>query len=239
MKKEEKNYPDRTPTGVQGFDELIGGGLIKNSVNVVLGGPGAGKTTFLFQYLWNGVTKYNENGMYLSLEPEVVDLFEDAKQYGFDFAKLDATGKCKFVKISPNEDMKKIKEGLMILIQKYNIKRIAIDPISVLAFSIEKDNDVRETLFDFVSVLKRLGATVILAEETSEAGAENMSLGNENQRTQFIKFLADCLINLYSSGLGGVADRAVRISKMRRTAHARGPIPFEITNSGIKISKLQ
>lgn len=237
MTKERPKDSKRTPTGIPGFDELVGGGLIKDSVNVLLGGPGAGKTTFLFQFLWNGVTKFNENGLYISFEPEVIDLFEDAKQYGLDFVKLDATGKCKFIKISPNESMDKIKKGLLTVISKYNIKRIAIDPISVLAFSLEKEHQVRETIFDLVSLLKRLGATVILADETSEATSDNMSLGNESQRTQFIKFLSDCLINLYSSGLGGVADRAVRISKMRRTAHTRGPVPFEITNSGIKVLK--
>lgn len=237
MIKEGSKNSNRTPTGIPGFDELVGGGLIKDSVNVLLGGPGAGKTTFLFQFLWNGVNKYNENGLYLSFEPEVTDLFEDAKQYGWDFTKLDATGKCKFIKISPNEKIEVIKQGLWKIISKYKIKRIAIDPISVLAFSLEKENKVRETIFDLVSLLKRLGATIILADETSEAGSDSMSLGNESQRTQFVKFLSDCLINLYSSGLGGVADRAVRISKMRRTAHVRGPVPFEITNSGIKVLK--
>ena len=43
------------------------------------------------------------------------------------------------------------------------------------------------------------------------------------------------IVNLYSSGLGGVSDRAVRITKMRRTNHKRGPVPFKITDDGIKV----
>ena len=39
------------------------------------------------------------------------------------------------------------------------------------------------------------------------------------------------------SGLGGESDRALRITKMRRTDHYRGPIPMEITNQGIKLTK--
>ena len=54
-------------------------------------------------------------------------------------------------------------------------------------------------------------------------------------RSQFTRFLTDGVIDLYSSGLGGVSDRAVRIIKMRRTNHSRGPIPMHITNEGIVV----
>jgi circadian clock protein KaiC len=227
---------ERCETGIPGFDKLCSGGLVRNSVNAVLGGPGAGKTTFLLQFLYNGATMYNENGIYLSFEPDVMDLYQDALALGMDFMKLEKDGKCKFIKMSPRSDVREIKDELMKVISKNEIKRICIDPISIFSISSNKETDLRETVFDLTSLLKRLKVTVLLADETIEGTLEAGSLGEGGFDARPIKFLSDGLINLYTSGLGGGSDRAVRISKMRRTAHVRGPISFQLTNSGFKIT---
>ena len=67
----------RCPTGVPGFDDLCDGGFYRDSINAVLGGPGSGKSTFLLQFLYNGVVDYNENGLYVSFEPFVEDIYAD------------------------------------------------------------------------------------------------------------------------------------------------------------------
>jgi KaiC/GvpD/RAD55 family RecA-like ATPase len=90
-------------------------------------------------------------------------------------------------------------------------------------------------IFDLISMLKRMEITVLIADEAFDGNSEEFELGNGNIRTQFIKYLSDGLIGFYSSGLGGTSDRALRIIKMRRTNHTRGPVPFQITNSGIKV----
>jgi len=227
---------ERCPTGIPGFDAISKGGFVRNSVNVVLGGPGAGKSTFLLQFLWNGVNMFDEPGVYVSFEPDIENIFLDALTFGWDFKDLDRSGKCKFVKFSPKTSIRDIKEELTALVAKHGIKRIALDPISVLTMSLGADKDIRGTIYELTSLLKRLNVTTLLADETVDGGTEEFSLGEEETRTQFMKFLSDGLINFYSSGLGGSSDRAVRITKMRRTNHLRGPIPFEITNSGIEVS---
>ena len=54
---------DRCPTGIVGFDKICQGGFVRNSDNLIVGGPGSGKSTFLLQFLWNGVSQFNENGL--------------------------------------------------------------------------------------------------------------------------------------------------------------------------------
>ena len=51
------------PTGVEGLDELISGGLPKGRVILVVGGPGAGKTILASQFLYKGITDFNENAV--------------------------------------------------------------------------------------------------------------------------------------------------------------------------------
>ena len=226
---------ERCQTGIAGFDELCDGGLIKNSVNAILGGPGSGKTIFSLQFLINGVEKYNENGLYISFEADVLDIYRDAIAFGWDLEKLDSTDKCKFLKISPETDANDLKKELTKLIAKYKIKRICIDPITLFGLTENNMGKVRELVFDVTSLLKRMEVTVLLASETASSDTEEVGMTGSDVRSQYIKFLSDAIIDLYSSGLGGLSDRAVRISKMRRTAHFRGPVPMEISKQGIKV----
>jgi circadian clock protein KaiC len=226
---------DRCKTGIAGFDKLCEGGFVRNSVNVILGGPGAGKTTFLMQFLWNGVNDFNENGAYVSFEPDVLDLMEDAKTYGWNFAKLDAKGKCKFIRLSPKTTISELKTQFTDIVSKYDIQRLCIDPISVLSMNLDKESQIRETIFDLTSLLKRLKVTVLVAEETDEGDTSSASLGTGIDRTHLVKFLSDGVVNFYSVGLGGATDRALRVSKMRRTDQVRGPVPFKISGKGIEV----
>ena len=67
----------RIKTGVPGFDKLIEGGLIQNSVNLLSGGTGTGKTIFCLQFLYSGAKESNEKGIYISFEESSEDLKSD------------------------------------------------------------------------------------------------------------------------------------------------------------------
>ena len=226
---------ERCPSGIAGFDRMCQGGFIKNSTNLLIGGPGSGKTTFLLQFLWNGCQLYGENGLYVSFEPDILEVFKDALSFGWDFSKLDATNKCKMIRMSPKISQKEVSSELMDMVSKYDIKRVCFDPVTVFAMHIEKESEIRERVFELASLLKRLNVTVILSDEDA-SDSVNMITASEITRTNALKFTADSVSTLYSSGLGGVSDRAARIIKMRRTNHIRGPVPLEITNAGIKVT---
>ncbi len=227
---------ERCQTGIPGFDGLCDGGLVRNSVNAILGGPGAGKTIFMVQFLVNGATKFNENGLYVSFEIGFEDLYKDAIAFGWDLEKMDGQDKIKFLRISPETDVTELKKELTKLVTKYKIRRVCVDPITLFGLGENNLGKVRETIFDVTSMLKRMDVTVLLASETASADTEEVGFGGgTDAKSQYVKFLSDGIVDLYSSGLGGVSDRAVRISKMRRTAHYRGPAPMEITKAGIKV----
>ena len=225
----------RCPTGITGFDNLCQGGFYRNSINTVLGGPGSGKTTFLLQFLWNGIKMYDEKGLYISFEAHDEDVFQDAKSYGWDFLKLSSEGKFKFLRIFPKTTIEDLRHQVEKLVLSNNLSRVCIDPIGILSMRLKDEAIIREAIYDLTTMLKRLDITTVVADETVEGTIDNYSLGNDETRTQSIKFLCDGLINLYSSGLGGESDRAVRITKMRRTDHVRGPVPFKITDKGIVV----
>ena len=58
----------KTPTGVEGFDAITGGGLPRNRTSLIFGGPGSGKTVFALQTLVNGARKFGEPGIFVAFE---------------------------------------------------------------------------------------------------------------------------------------------------------------------------
>ena len=225
---------ERCATGINGFDSACQGGFIRNSTNVLIGGAGSGKTTFLLQFLWNGATKFNEPGIYCSFEPDIVETLKDGSAFGWDFSKLNEQDKVKFLKFSPRTSIEELKSELTKLIARYQIRRICFDPVSVLSLNLNDEGKIRETMFELASLMKRLNVTSILADESIEPTAVQMT-ELEWSKTDIIRFLADSVTIFYEAGLSGVSDRALRISKMRRTSHIRKPLGMSITNKGIEV----
>ncbi|MCK4650022.1 hypothetical protein KAT36_02210 [Candidatus Pacearchaeota archaeon] len=223
---------DRCPTGVVGFDKICRGGFVRNSDNLVVGGPGSGKSTFLLQFLWNGATQFGENGLYCSFEPDIAETLNDAMAYGWDFSKLSSEGKIKFMRFSPQTSIEELKKELMKVIAQNSIKRICFDPISVLALNLNDKGKIRETIFELSSLIKRLKVTTIFVDESLE-GEMGLTRDGEWTKTDILRFLSDSVTVFYESGIAGVGDRAVRIVKMRRTAHERKAVGMKIGDSGI------
>jgi circadian clock protein KaiC len=226
---------DRCPTGIIGFDKICQGGLVRNSTNVILGGPGSGKTTFLLQFLYNGSMNFNENGLYCSFEPDIIETLRDAMAFGWDFTKLNEQNKIKFLKFSPQTSIKDLKSEITKFITQYNVKRICFDPISVIGLNLSDEGKIRELIFELASLTKRLNVTTVFADESQENESMDSIELVSWSKTDIMRFLSDSVINFYDANWAGVGDRALRIVKMRRTAHHRKPVAMRITNQGMEV----
>ncbi|MCX6709397.1 MAG: AAA family ATPase [Candidatus Woesearchaeota archaeon] len=220
----------RVATGIPGFDSMIGGGFLPNSVNLLSGGTGTGKTLFAMQFLYNGAMK-GESGLFISMEEDLSDLKDDAKAMGWDFDKLEKEERVSFIYVYPY-NISDFQSQLISQITDKNAKRVVIDSTSVFGMALEDEYEVRKQLYTFASQLKRLNCTTILTSEIVGDTALG-SPSNSLSRFGVEEFVSDSVIVFYYSGLGGEGDRAFRIMKMRRTDHAKGVIPFKITEKGI------
>jgi len=226
---------DRCPTGIVGFDKICQGGFVRNSDNLSVGGPGTGKSTFLMQFLWNGVTKFNENGLYCSFEPDIIDTLNDAMAHGWDFSRLSEEGRVKFMRFAPQTSIDELKKELTKMISQNNIKRICFDPISVLALNLNDAGKIRQTIFDLSALMKRLKVTTVFVDES----LEDMWSANNGDwtKTDILRFLSDSVTVFYEFGVAGGGDRAMRIAKMRRTSHDRKAFPMKMTARGIEVGE--
>jgi circadian clock protein KaiC len=225
---------DRCPTGIVGFDKLCDGGFVRNSDNLIVGGPGSGKSTFLLQFLWNGAVKFEENGLYCSFEPDIVDTLNDAMAHGWDFSKLSEEGKMSFMRFSPQTSIDELKMELTRVISRNNVRRICFDPISVLALNLNDQGKIRQTIYALSNLMKRLKVTTVFADESLE-GEMNWTSGDDWTKTDILRFLSDSVSIFYESPIAGKGDRAVRIAKMRRTSHERAAVGMKIVDDGVRI----
>jgi circadian clock protein KaiC len=228
------NNEERVATGIQGFDNLCEGGLIRDNIHLVLGNAGSGKTTFCTQFLFNGVTKYSENGLFISFEQNINDLMRTSEKFGMNFKDLEKQNKCFFIKIDPTMTLKDLQKELIKKVTKYDIKRIVFDPINVFVLELPKEVSLRRQLYSFFDLLRQLNVCVLVS---GESDGEKGDVPIISEEIFFSKYLSDSIIELYSSGIGGAGDRAIRIQKMRTTNNFRGPVGMTITNKGIKITK--
>src|SRR4030065_1823608 len=78
----------KSPTGIQGFDEITGGGLPPGRPTLVCGSAGCGKTLFGMEFLVRGATQFNEPGVFMSFEETNEELTKNVASLGFDLEDL-------------------------------------------------------------------------------------------------------------------------------------------------------
>jgi KaiC/GvpD/RAD55 family RecA-like ATPase len=246
----------RCRTGIKGFDELIEGGIPEGSAVLFTGNPGTGKTIFALEFLYNGATKFNEKGLYVSFEERADEIKSQAKQFGWDFEKLEKAKKVQILSISVADITSETAQDIINICRKDGIKRLAIDSISTIAinapiYATHKELTVRDVLkedvffsppimgemivkrfiYTFIDNLKDLQSTTkMLVSESTESGAfpENA----------LAEFLADGVIHITFESMGGAYSRSLLIRKMRQTKNDEDIHPVEIAKSGIIVHSL-
>src|SRR5690349_15845797 len=79
---------EKAPTGVNGLDEVLSGGLPRGRPTLVCGGAGCGKTLFSMQFLVRGALQYGEPGVFIAFEERTDDLVTNVASLGFDLDDL-------------------------------------------------------------------------------------------------------------------------------------------------------
>ena len=220
---------DRVKTGIEGMDEMLHGGIPSGRHVALYGGPGAGKTSFCFEFLYQGA-KMGENGLYVSLEETAEDIVENMRSTFpllSDTAQLVEEKKLEILK--PDKlDLEDVANILEDRITTNGIKRAVIDSATMIRLSFKTEVEYRQTLFEFLSLLRNLDVTTITTVEANSARREEMRFDIEH-------FVMDGIINLYNLDRDDRRVRALEVFKMRGTDHSRDLVPFKVTPNGIKV----
>lgn len=215
----------RISTGIPKMDSLLEGGLLENTVTMITGGTGTGKTIFCLQFLWEGLQK-GEPCVYLSLEEDAEEIKSDAMMFGWDLDKYEKKGLFRIMFHDPFET--DVSSVLVNQIDYIKAKRLIVDSISMLGLYMKDKATVRKQLGKLMKSVKNAGCTSLVTSEIMEDSKALSRFGVE-------EFVVDGVIILNYLGIGDEANRSIQIRKMRRTSHGKDIYPFKINEKGIVI----
>jgi KaiC/GvpD/RAD55 family RecA-like ATPase len=236
---------DHIQTGITGLDLMLGGkGIPRGHTVLVNGGPGSGKTTFAIQYLFQGATQFEENGLYITLDENPGDIKKNMLNYGWDLEQLEREIKLTFVNVSPVRDVPSDKVGLIQLgmtefklvklleairegIEEVQAKRVVIDPITMFMLQYPDETERIHAMRDLIAELRKTDCTHILISELRGTGLE--------REYQFEEYLSQGVILLRTFLRESKIIRMLQIEKMRGLDVDTQPRPYEITENGIEV----
>jgi circadian clock protein KaiC len=225
----------KTPTGIQGLDEVCGGGLPRGRPTLVCGGAGCGKTLLAMEFLVRGVTQYGEPGVFMAFEETARELTENVRSLGFHLDDLVDQKKIviDFVRVERNEieetgeyDLEALFIRLGHAIDSIKAKRVVLDTIETLFSGLSNAAIVRAELRRLFRWLKDKNVTAIV---TGERGDGTLT------RHGLEEYVSDCVILLDHRVNEQVSTRRLRIVKYRGSAHGTNEFPFLIDESGFSV----
>ena len=225
----------KCPTGIEGLDEITGGGLPRGRPSLVCGGPGCGKTLLAMEFLIHGALRFDEPGVFVSFEESAEELATNVASLGFDVPALIKAQKLAVKKIHLDRNDIEVAgeydlEGLFIqlgsAVEALSAKRIVLDTIEALFGGFPNDAILRSELQRLFRWLKDRGLTAVI---TGERGEKTLT------RHGLEEYVADCVMVLDHRLADQIATRRMRILKYRGSLHGADEYPFLIDEQGFSV----
>lgn len=230
---------EKLPTGIEGFDQITGGGLPRGRMTLVMGGPGCGKTIFALQTLVNGARRWGERGIFVTFEENPQQIVANAATFGWDLPALekkelfflDACLAPETVKAG-QFDLTGLLAGVKANAEKAGAKRIVFDGIDMLLTLLANPAAERQEIHRLHQWLLDSGLTGIMTAKSREGD----SLAEEAY--DFMQYMVDCSIVLKHHHIDNIAVRGVRVIKYRGSAFSANEDPLVIGPDGMDVFTL-
>jgi circadian clock protein KaiC len=223
---------ERIKTGVPGLDDMLNGGFLAQSANLVEGAPGTGKSTLGTQFIYNGITKFNQPGLILTFEEFPQQYYDDAASFGWDLRGLEQANKLRIIMTSPevsHADLERVDGRIQSMIQEIGATRVLVDSLSHFDRLSDEAVARRGLLFSFINSLKREGLTSLLTRESAAL------IGEIEGPEEDAAFVADSYLLLRYVEIESAIRKALLVMKLRGSDHAKDIRQYEITRTGVEV----
>jgi circadian clock protein KaiC len=226
----QKSSDVRISAGNPSLDEMCGGGFFRDSVILVSGATGTGKTLTVTQFLKGGADK-GERSLLLAFEESREQLFRNARGWGVDFEQMERDGMLRVVCDYP--EMIGLEEWLITIqgiVREFKPRRVALDSLSALE-RVGTIKAFREFVIGVTSFIKQQEITGLFTATTSTL------MGGSSITEAHISTLTDSIILLRYVEMFGEMKRGITVLKMRGSLHDKRIREFNIDASGMHLGR--
>lgn len=219
---------ERITSGIPGFDERIGNGLIRGTTTAIIGAAGTAKSTFSFQFISEGIRK-DEPGIYCTLEQPADEIRVMGKGYGYNMAELEKKGLSIFVKNAEDENPDEFIANLADEIKRTKAKRLVIDSLS--SFKHKYNNELHTITKRILSLIQEYQITTVLTILTTQKS------GFEITEEDLFSLLQNIIVLRFVE-VQGRMKRVLLVLKTRGSQHDNSILEFNISkdNGGAEIT---
>jgi circadian clock protein KaiC len=220
----------RISSGNPELDAMCGGGFFRDSVILVSGATGTGKTLTVTQFLKGGAAA-GERGLLLAFEESREQLVRNASGWGVDFEEMERSGMLRVVCDYP--EVVGLEEWLISIqrvVQEFKPKRVALDSLSALE-RIGSIKGFREFVIGVTSFIKQQEITGLFTATTSTL------MGGSSITETHVSTLTDSIILLRYVEMFGEMKRGLTVLKMRGSIHDKGIREFTVDQKGMHLGR--
>lgn len=219
---------ERVSTGNEELDRVCGGGYFRDSVVLVSGSTGTGKTLLGCEFV-KAASDRGERALFFSFEESRSQLLRNAASWGIDLARCEREGS---LRLEFRRAERMLLEDLLLelrgIVEEYQPKRIAIDGLTTLERS-SLPEAFREFWVSLIGFMKERDITVVFSS------TRTLGMDDESTTEAHISTMTDVILVMRYVEGGGEAHRGLLVLKMRGTEHEKRVREYRITSSGLSI----
>ncbi len=228
----------RCATGIEGLDNILGGGIPRGNMVLVAGSVGTGKTTLSLEFLVRGA-EHGERSLFLSVTEASAKLISNLSTFEFFRRDLIDQGSLLFVDLPAvydklgleHEELTPDEIDILIrtirdMVASLGVKRLVLDSLTSVCYRIRRDERIRDFMLRLGQSLSELGCTSLLVSEIGPQAGRYSLHGVEEA-------IVDGVVLLWNTRRQGDILRVLQIVKMRGTTHSRAQYVIELTPIGL------
>jgi circadian clock protein KaiC len=218
---------ERLSSGSARVDDVLGGGLPANAINLVIGPPGSGKTILAEQYLFHNATE-DRPGLFLST---VSEPFDKVLRYGetLSFFDADAIGSRVFYddlgRSLVEHGITGLADQIDVLLKEFRPGLLVIDSFKAISAFADDEAQFRRFLHDLAGRLTAVAANSFWIGEYQRAAATDAA--------EFA--VADAIIAMDTKRAAERETRIMQVLKLRGSSFMSGEHAYRVTASGIRV----